>query len=160
MPPALKFGACLAMNLVIAAFVGPRLLKAQTPLSENGDGGPALAATINAPGGIAVDDDGNVFVIEQKGFRVRRIDSRTGVITTVAGNGKRCCFVENLPATESGLHYPVAISIDHEHNLYIGDTRIKRVEATTGRLSTVVREKSDPGTVPFFDDGETLAGLA
>jgi streptogramin lyase len=121
-----------------------------------------LAATINGPRGIAVEDDGTVFVTELKGLRVRRIDARTGVVSTVAGNGKRCCFDENSPATESALRYPVALSIDNEHNLYIGDTsaRIKRVETTTGRVSIVVREKSDPLTVPFFDDGETLAGLA
>ena len=167
MPRALNFGACLAINVIVAALGSPCPLAAQTHLSANGDGGPALAATINGPGGLAIDEDGSVFVVERSGFRVRRIDPKTGVITTVAGNGKQCCFDENLPAVESALHYPVAVSIDHEHNLYIGDTlaRIKRVDATSGLMSTVVRQNltshaSDPGKAPSFDDAEQVEGLA
>ena len=51
-----------------------------------GEGGPARAATIN-PWGLAVDPSGNVFVADVENHRVRRIDSRTGTITTVAGTG-------------------------------------------------------------------------
>lgn len=169
MPRARKFGTFLAMNITIAALGSACPSTAQKArMSENGDGGTALAATINGPVGIAIDEDGSLFVVESNGFRVRRIDARTRVITTVAGNGKHCCFDENLPATESALHYPVAVSIDHEHNLYIGDTlaRIKRVDATSGRMRTVVRQKltshggSDPGEAPSFDDAEQIKGLA
>ncbi len=158
---ALKQGVCLR-NLIVAVVAVLFFVAAQAQSSKNGDGGPALAATINGPSGIAVDDDGSIFVLENKGRRIRRIDSKAGVITTIAGNGKRCCFDENLPAIEFALHYPIAISVDHEHNLYISDrlATIRRVDAKTGRMSTVVREASDRVEAPSFDDGETVEGLA
>lgn len=54
---------------------------------DRGDGGPALKARLNGPSGLAVDDDGNLFIAEFTGNRIRRVDAKTGVITTVAGNG-------------------------------------------------------------------------
>src|SRR5205085_230453 len=51
------------------------------PGSSDGDGGPATAAHLNGPRGIAVDSGGNVYVAEETGARFRRLD-RTGSITT------------------------------------------------------------------------------
>ncbi len=52
-----------------------------------GDGGPALQATINSPYGIAVTPDGStVYVAQQANHRIRKIDMRTGIITSIIGN--------------------------------------------------------------------------
>jgi len=51
---------------------------------STGDGGPAARATLNVPSGVAVARDGTLYVSEFEGRRVRRIDGRTGQITTVA----------------------------------------------------------------------------
>lgn len=51
-----------------------------------GDGGPATNAQIG-PGGIAVDNAGNVFISEYSNNRIRRIDAKSGIISTVGGNG-------------------------------------------------------------------------
>ena len=51
-----------------------------------GDGGPAINAMINAEG-IAVDDNGNLYMSDYSGNRIRCVDGRTHVITTFAGNG-------------------------------------------------------------------------
>jgi DNA-binding beta-propeller fold protein YncE len=52
----------------------------------SGDGGPAIKARVD-PVDLAVDADGNVLIAEYGNNRIRRIDAKTGIITTVAGNG-------------------------------------------------------------------------
>jgi hypothetical protein len=52
-----------------------------------GDGGPATKAELALPFGLAVDADGNVFIADRGNNRIRRVDAKTGIITTVAGNG-------------------------------------------------------------------------
>lgn len=53
----------------------------------NGDGLPAKAAQLADPAGLAVDSQGNIFISEYVNNRIRRVDAKTGIITTVAGNG-------------------------------------------------------------------------
>ena len=52
-----------------------------------GDGGPATSAKLANPAGLAVDSEGNLFISEFVNNRIRRVDAKTGIITTVAGNG-------------------------------------------------------------------------
>src|SRR5437660_1588794 len=52
----------------------------------SGDGGPATAAKLAGPGGVAVDAAGNLFIVDSGNSRIRRVDAATQVITTVAGN--------------------------------------------------------------------------
>src|SRR4051812_5421775 len=54
-----------------------------------GDGGKATAATLNQPFHCDLNGKGNLYVAEANNHRIRRIDLKTGVITTVAGNGTR-----------------------------------------------------------------------
>src|SRR5258708_2251805 len=140
---------------------------AQEPRTKDGDGGSALAASINGPGGIAIDGNGNLLVVERNGLRIRKINVRTGIINTAAGNGKRCCFEESKPANFSSLHYPISIAVDAHQNVYLADTvaRIQRVDAKTGLMTTIVRERLtshgfDPGDAPSFADSEQIEGLA
>jgi len=53
----------------------------------SGDGGLATEAELNNPAGLAIDADGTVFIAEFVNNRVRRVDAKTKVITTIAGNG-------------------------------------------------------------------------
>jgi sugar lactone lactonase YvrE len=57
-------------------------------VGESGDGGPAVNAQLNSPiddnGDVAVDGDGNVFILETEGKRVRKVDAQSGIITTFA----------------------------------------------------------------------------
>src|SRR6266446_6803311 len=53
----------------------------------SGDGGPATSASLNLPGEIAFDTNGNLFIADSQNGRIRRVDASTGMITTVAGNG-------------------------------------------------------------------------
>ena len=53
----------------------------------SGDGGPATAAELTGPGGVAVDSAGDLFIADTDNDRIREVNLATGVITTVAGNG-------------------------------------------------------------------------
>ena len=103
-----------------------------------GDGGPAGAALLWRPIGVAVDSAGNLYISDQGNHRIRRVD-RSGIITTVAGNGKGDYGGDGGPAVDAGLYDPRAVAVDGAGNLYIAQTtagRIRRVD-TAGIITTV-----------------------
>ena len=69
----------------------------------SGDGDPAHKASLSMPYSIALDGEGNLYVVDTGNFRVRRIDASTGVITTVAGNGSYGFSGDGGPATDATL---------------------------------------------------------
>ena len=105
-----------------------------------GDGGLAVAACIHRPEDVAVDDLGNLYVADTFNNRIRSVDSLTGVITTVAGNGDRVFSGDGGLAVRAGLNLPAAVALDKRGGLYIADqnNRIRKVDLATGTISTVV----------------------
>jgi DNA-binding beta-propeller fold protein YncE len=77
-----------------------------------GDGGPAQAAGLSSPRGTALDADGNLYIVDMGNNRIRRVDAKTGIISTVAGSGKRDSSGDGGPALLAGLEYPSSIAID------------------------------------------------
>jgi sugar lactone lactonase YvrE len=104
----------------------------------------AVPASFTAPAAVAVDAAGNAFIADDWNHRVRKVDSKTGVITTVAGNGQSERSGDNGPATAASLSSPTSLSFDAAGNLYIVDARIRKVDASTGIISTVAGGGNPP----------------
>jgi sugar lactone lactonase YvrE len=103
-----------------------------------GDGGPATAASLNGPDGVAVDAVGNLYVADAGNSRIRKV-TPAGTITTVAGNGQYGYSGDGGPATAASLSYPDGVAVDAAGNLYIADyanNRVRKV-AATGTITTV-----------------------
>src|SRR5262249_4706375 len=72
-----------------------------------GDGGPAISAHLNMPSDVAVErNSGDIYIADMHHNRVRRVDAKTRIITTVAGNGKWGYSGDNGPATLASLAGP------------------------------------------------------
>jgi hypothetical protein len=113
-----------------------------------GDGGPATAASLQYPTGVALDHDGSVFIADAANHRIRRIDP-DGTITTVAGTGGAGFAGDGGPATEAKLHKPTGVAVSHKGELFIADEynhRIRRV-GPHGRISTV----AGASDIPVYD---------
>jgi trimeric autotransporter adhesin len=106
----------------------------------SGDGGPATAARLAAPQGIAVDGAGALFIADYNNRRVRKVAANTGVITTVAGNGSYAYSGDGGAAVSASFKGPEYVAIDAGGNLFIADTsnyRVRKVAAATGTVTTV-----------------------
>lgn len=118
-----------------------------------GDGDLATEAKLNSPAGVAVDAKGNVLIADTFNNRIRIVDARTGIISTVTGTRIQGAAGDEGLAVRAQLSEPAGLVVDTAGNLLIADTsnhRIRRLEAGTGVITTVV------GTgVPGFsgDDG-------
>jgi uncharacterized protein (TIGR03437 family) len=103
-----------------------------------GDGGPATAALLVHVEGLAVDLDGNLYISDADGHRVRKV-TRDGKISTFAGTGVRGLAGDGGPATAAQLNTPYGIAADPRGGLYIadlGNARLRRVDLD-GRITTV-----------------------
>ena len=95
-----------------------------------GDGGPARKATFNGPKGLAISPKGHLFIVDSENDAIRRIDHRTGNVTTVAGSGRAREFGgdggDPLKARPSQPH---GICIAPDGTFFVGDTLNHRVRA-------------------------------
>lgn len=105
-----------------------------------GDGSAASAATLTYPSQIVVDSAGNTYIADSGSHRIRRVDAKTGIITTVAGTGTLGFSGDEGPAAAAALSQPSGIALDAAGNLYIADTgnrRVRRVDVKRGTIATV-----------------------
>ncbi|MGI9119568.1 MAG: right-handed parallel beta-helix repeat-containing protein [Acidimicrobiales bacterium] len=133
----------------------------------NGDGQPATEAALGGPFDVAIDGEGNFYIAEVFGNRVRKVDTN-GIITTIAGDGTTGqCSPEDPncdpftpppdvgdggPATEAQLNQPTGVAVDVAGNVYIAESqgnRVRRVDAATGIITTV----AGTGAFGFSGDG-------
>ncbi|MBX2905269.1 MAG: T9SS type A sorting domain-containing protein [Taibaiella sp.] len=119
--------------------------------TSTGDGGPATAASMMRPSGIALDATGNLYIADQYSHRVRKVNLATGIITTIAGTGTFGYSGDGGPATAARLYYPNFLYVDAADNLYItdnGNHRIRKVN-TSGIITTF----AGTGVPGFSGDG-------
>jgi hypothetical protein len=126
-----------------------------------GDGGPATAAQLDYPTALAVDGAGDLFIADRISNVVREVNSSTGVITTVAGNGTAGYSGDGGQATDAEISNPTGLAVDGFGDLFIADLAnncIREVKPLTGIISTVAGN----GTYGYSGDGgqATAAELA
>jgi sugar lactone lactonase YvrE len=131
----------------------------------SGDGGPATAAELNDPVGVAVDSSGDIFIADLHNERIRAVLS-SGEIITVAGIGVAGFSGDRGQATAAQLYNPAAIAVDTAGDLFIadqGNQRVREVVFTSGALlKGVITTVAGNGTSGFSGDGHaaTAAQLA
>jgi len=130
----------------------------------SGDGRLGAFAQLNEPAGVAVDAQGNLYIADSSNNVIRRVDAKTGIITTVAGNfaadkannGLGGFSGDGGPATSAQLNDPQGVAVDGAGDLFIADTFNNAVREVTpaGTISTVVNSASANGGIPAAG-GET-----
>lgn len=121
----------------------------------SGDGGPAMAATFSDPHEISFDKAGNLFVADMTNHAIRKIDGKTGVVSTLAGNGEPGFSGDGGPAAKSQLRQPHSVHVDPQGNVVIcdvGNNRIRKVNAMTGIIDTMAgngEKKPTPDGAPI-----------
>jgi hypothetical protein len=121
----------------------------------SGDGRPAADATLNQPNGIALDVKGNLYIADSSNNVIRRVDARTGVIDTLAGDHAADAADDGLggftgdggPATAARLNDPQGVALDAAGDLFVADTFNNAVRRITpaGTITTVVNSSARPG---------------
>src|SRR5216683_1628754 len=105
----------------------------------SGDSGPATAARLDSPQGLAFDPAGNLYIADTQNHRIRKIAATTGNITTIAGNGTQGFSGDAGPATSASIDSPTGLSVDTSSNVYLADThnhRIRKITAIAGTSAT------------------------
>jgi sugar lactone lactonase YvrE len=116
----------------------------------SGDNGPATAADLDSPQGLAVDTSNRLYLSDTHNHRIRRVDLATNIITTIAGTGVAGYSGDNSPAATASLSLPTALALDTSGNLFVADTgnhRIRRID-TSGTITTIAGD----GTQGFSGD--------
>lgn len=104
-----------------------------------GDGGPALQASLNMPHEIQFDTAGNLYIAERDNHVIRRVDAKSGIISTAAGTGVAGFSGDGGPGTQAQLRQPHSIVFDRDGTLLIcdiGNQRIRRLHLDTGSIET------------------------
>ena len=105
-----------------------------------GDGGSALDAEFDQPHEIRFDRHGHLFIADMLNHRIRKVDAKTRIVSTVAGTGRPGFDGDGGPATRASLHQPIALQFDAAGDLFvcdIGNHRVRRIDTTTGHIDTV-----------------------
>jgi sugar lactone lactonase YvrE len=113
-----------------------------------GDNGPAAAAQLNSPLGVAVDSQGNLYIADYENNRVRKVSN--GVIATVVGNGSTGPGGDGGPAVNAPEPGPMAVALDGAGNLYILDAALRLREVSNGIITTLAGSLPDYNCICFF----------
>jgi sugar lactone lactonase YvrE len=139
----------------------------------SGDNGPATSAELNIPSGLALDSANNLYIADSRNNVIRKVDAKSGIITTVVGNGVDagspilfdgyCPMprIDNVPATQSPLCSPSSVAVDLADNIYFTDFDhgvVRKVTAKTGIVTSIAGTgvdgfPSQSGSYGYTGDG-------
>jgi streptogramin lyase len=124
-----------------------------------GDGGPAVNASLSAPHELTFDSKGDLYFAERDNNVVRKVDMKTGIISTVAGTGTAGYSGDGGPAAQAQLRQPHCVLIDRDGTLLIcdlGNLRIRRLHLDTGIIETY----AGTGEATPTPEGAPVRGMA
>ena len=129
----------------------------------SGDGGQARSAEISSKiGQIAFDVAGNLYFADAGNQRIRRIDSTTGIISTVAGSGTQGYAGDGLGATQAPISNPTGVAVDSQGQIYIlsnapsaGPTQAIRKVGTVGTWAFPSQLKGTTSSTKVFNVANT-----
>jgi uncharacterized protein (TIGR03437 family) len=134
-------------------------------LGNSGDGGPAISASIGAAQGVVVDKAGNIYIADGIFNLIRKVDAQ-GIISTYAG-GNVVDLGDGGLATNARLDFGPAVhaglAVDNAGNLYIADTgdmRVRKIDASSGIITTVAGNSPGLGIGGFSGDGGAATSAA
>lgn len=123
----------------------------------SGDGGPALMASFNRPHELRFDKAGDLYIVDMGNNGVRKVDMKTGLISTFAGTGQPGYSGDGGPANQAQFKQPHSIQFGPEGDLYvcdIGNHAIRKVDMKTGVISTF----AGTGIAGSTPDGSPIQG--
>jgi DNA-binding beta-propeller fold protein YncE len=125
---------------------------------RSGDGGPATEASLNMPHEIQFDGSGHLYIAERDNHVIRKVEAKTGTISTFAGTGTAGFAGDGGPASAAQLRQPHSIAVDPTRKFLlicdIGNHRIRRVDLATNAIETF----AGTGERAATPDGAPLAG--
>lgn len=124
-----------------------------------GDGGPAVEASLKAPHELLFDKKGDLYFAERDNHVIRKVDMRTGIISTVAGTGAPGFGGDGGPGVKAQLRQPHCVLLDRDGSLLIcdiGNHRLRRLHLDSGIIETYAG--SDQTTAP--PDGTPVSQAA
>ena len=117
-----------------------------------GDGGPAISATLNNLYSLQIDANGDIYIVDRLNSVIRKVDFKTGIITTVAGTGISGYSGDGGLGVDAELMEPNDCFLDRSKGLLIADIldqRIRRLDLVTGKIDTFagngLKERSGDG---------------
>jgi len=119
-----------------------------------GDGGPATSAQLNMPSDVAIAPNGDIYIADMHHNRIRRVDAKTGIITTAVGSGVWGYSGDDGPAMQARLAGPAGVAVVPERadrtgkvTIFIADYYNQHVRAVGP--DGVIRDLSDEGRIAF-----------
>ena len=124
----------------------------------SGDQVPAVQASLAGPSGVAMGDDGVLYVADTFNSRIRSVDPESGAIATVAGDGGTYRYQGPEEPASLSISRPAGIAIGHDGRVYLTDSDSHLIRVWSGRTNTITR-LSGTGVAQFGGDGgDALAG--
>jgi sugar lactone lactonase YvrE len=148
----MRYAVLLLINFSLVWCQSTRTIAGTGVAGFSGDGGPGVKAQVNNPYGLVTGPDGALYFCEIGNHRVRRLDLKTNVISTVAGNGEKGYSGDGRLALAASLNEPYEVRFDDAGNIYFAEMQnhvVRRVDAKTKLISTV----AGTGKAGFEGDG-------